>query len=677
MKQTLSIIILCLGVVALYSCATARKAKYIEKQQIGAMLSLVSDEEPQEASSAGCDGERGSGGDEDARDAGGVNSEAQDETNSVSQTIEIEGEDGGQAYLMTAVKDAESGEMVASETLNAAVVTSRFRNVAERHGKVDISFQIIVPETLKDSKWQVRFQPLMRVLEDTLRLDSILITGRDYRRAQLRGYERYRNWLERIVDDPSRFIDKAQLEIFVQRNIPELYAMKRDSSFVSDETFASIYGVTEREAVEHYTNKIALGLNNRRIAAKEKMFRKFVKVPIKTEGLRLDTLIQTVNGDFVYNYVQTITAVPRLRKADVILSGAIFEQDKRLYTIPQTEPLTFYISSLSTLVDEEERYLTQVIERRVEAVESHYIEFAPSKSIVDLSLGSNAQEMSKVKKTVASIIGDEVFALDSIVVAAYASPEGRESYNRSLSAKRGESIISYIKGYIAAYRDSLSRADESYDIDIETGKASIAKTAYAEIDLSSHSEGENWNYLDCLVENDSLMLSKGWTQAYKKASGIRNADAREESMKKEAYYPYMKKYLYPRLRKVDFVFNLHRKGMVKDTIHTTMIDSVYMAGVQAIRLRDYERAVALLTPYKGFNLALAYLSLDRNASAREILESLTPDKRTAAVNYLLAIVYSRFGEKAKAQKHYLDACRMNPSYKHRGNLDPEIYILNN
>ena len=44
--------------------------------------------------------------------------------------------------IMKAIKD-EDGEMVAHDVIDAAVVTARFRNVAERHGKVDIEFQII------------------------------------------------------------------------------------------------------------------------------------------------------------------------------------------------------------------------------------------------------------------------------------------------------------------------------------------------------------------------------------------------------------------------------------------------------------------------------------------------------------------------------------------------------
>ena len=59
-------------------------------------------------------------------------------------------------------------------------------------------------------------------------------------------------------------------------------------------------------------------------------------------------------------------------------------------------------------------------------------------------------------------------------------------------------------------------------------------------------------------------------------------------------------------------------------------------------------------------------------SALEILEDM---ERTAELNYLLAILYSRTGEPEKAVECYMRACNENRSYVYRGNLDPEISVL--
>jgi tetratricopeptide (TPR) repeat protein len=87
---------------------------------------------------------------------------------------------------------------------------------------------------------------------------------------------------------------------------------------------------------------------------------------------------------------------------------------------------------------------------------------------------------------------------------------------------------------------------------------------------------------------------------------------------------------------------------------------------------DYERAIVLLGPYQDYNTAVTYTSMGRNVSALQILEKL---EKTAQVNYLLGIIYAREGRIEEAVKHYMDSCRQNPQYIHRGNLDPEISDL--
>ena len=568
--------------------------------------------------------------------------------------------------IMKAIKD-EDGEMVAHDVIDAAVVTARFRNVAERHGKVDIEFLVTVPQSMQDSRWQLRFYPDMFVMEDSIRLDPVIITGNDYRRAQLKGYQQYERFLASIVTDSTKFINYHLLEIFLERNIPQLYAFKTDSTAVSDEQFASVYGVTEQQAVEHYTNSIAKRYNSRKMARRERMYRRYVKVPIVTEGLRLDTVIQSVTGDFVYRYRQTIQTRPKLRKVDVILSGEIYESDQRIYTIPRSEPLTFYISSLSSFVDNRERYLTRVIERRVEENTACYIEFASGSATVDETLGNNLEEIGRIKDNLISLMHNEKYDLDSIVVTSSASPEGAVKFNERLSQKRSEGISEYFRRWMNYYQDSLER-ERGFAVD-EEGNIIIERRT--QIPMTGRSSGENWEMLDHLVERDTVM-TEDEKKGYTRSAEIRDIDQRERSLQRLGCYRHMREKLYPRLRTVRFDFHLHRKGMVKDTVHTTVLDSVYMDGVQAIRDRDYERALTLLRPYGDYNTAIAYLCMDYNASAMQILERL---ERTAQVNYMLAVLYSRRGDEQKAVECYVRSCSQDPSYVHRGNLDPEISVL--
>ena len=586
-------------------------------------------------------------------------------------TLTVKDDDGREFLLMKAVKDEETGEMVATEVIEAAKVTARFRNVAERHGKVDLAFQIMVPPSMMDTKWQLRFYPDMFVMGDSLRLEPVIITGGGYRKAQLRGYELYDKFLAKIVKDTTVFIDIEQLEIFLQRNIPQLYAFKSDSSYVDESRFNTVYGVSQRQAVEHYTNKVARRINERRKNKREAMYAKYVKVPIVTEGIRLDSVVVNTDGDFVYYYVQTINTRPKLRKVDVKLSGEIFESDKRIYTIPVTEPLTFYISSISAFVDNTEKYLTKVIERRATANTECRIDFEAGKSEIKMDYADNAYEINMISKTIASLLENKDFDLDSIIVRATASPEGRFTLNSSLAQKRSEAVSSYFSKYIEAYKDSLRQeAGFSMSFNGEEQKI-VAAEKPVDIRFTPRCIPENWDDLDALVDKD-VVMNPDQKSDYFSVRSESNPDVREARMKNQAYYRYMKETLYPKLRTVKFNCYLHRKGMIKDTVHTTVLDSTYMRGVQELRDMNYAEALALLIPYDDFNTAVAYVGMDRNVNAMRILSKL---EKTAQVNYLMAILYSRSGDFNNAVQHYVTSCRQNPSYRFRGNLDPEISVL--
>ncbi|MGM9739241.1 MAG: hypothetical protein ACI3ZP_01440 [Candidatus Cryptobacteroides sp.] len=597
--------------------------------------------------------------------------EMKNDLNASRDTLTVKDDDGREFLLMKAVKDEETGEMVATEVIEAAKVTARFRNVAERHGKVDLAFQIMVPPSMMDTKWQLRFYPDMFVMEDSVRLDPVIITGSDYRKAQLRGYQLYDKFLSKIVQDSTKFIDIEQLEIFLQRNIPQLYAFKSDTSYVDESQFNSVYGVNQRQAVEHYTNKVARNLNERRKNKRDAMYAKYVRVPIVTEGIRLDSVVVNTDGDFVYYYVQTINTRPKLRKVDIKLSGEIFESDKRIYTIPVTEPLTFYISSISAFVDNTEKYLTKVVERRATANTECRIDFEAGKSDIKLDYADNAYEINMISRTIASLLENKDFDLDSIIVRATASPEGTFALNNTLAQKRSEAVSRYFSKYIESYKDSLKQeAGFAMSFNGEEQKIEAAEKP-VDIRFTPRCIPENWDDLDALVEND-VVMNPDQKSDYFSLRAESNPDVREAKMKNQAYYRYMKETLYPRLRTVKFNCYLHRKGMIKDTGHTTVLDSVYRRGVQELRDMNYAEAMALLSPYDDFNTAVAYVGVDRNLNAMRILSKL---EKTAQVNYLMAILYSRSGDMANAVQHYVTSCRQNPSYRFRGNLDPEISVL--
>ena len=112
MKKNHILVLLTIAIVSV-SCATQHKLKEIRETHRDAQLTLSDD----------------------------VSNLPEMKVQQITRdTLKIQDEDGTDILIMKAVKDEETGEMVAADILDAAKITARFRNVAERKGKVDLAF---------------------------------------------------------------------------------------------------------------------------------------------------------------------------------------------------------------------------------------------------------------------------------------------------------------------------------------------------------------------------------------------------------------------------------------------------------------------------------------------------------------------------------------------------------
>ena len=120
-----------------------------------------------------------------------------------------------------------------------------------------------------------------------------------------------------------------------------------------------------------------------------------------------------------------------------------------------------------------------------------------------------------------------------------------------------------------------------------------------------------------------------------------------------------------------FRFCMHRR--IYDKVRSRVeVDEGYRQGLEALQKRDFKLAVKLLRPYSDLNTAIAYLCMDYNASALDILSR---QARTPIVKYLMALTYSRMGDKDKAMEFYRSAIEGDARLKFRSSLDPEMEEL--
>lgn len=548
--------------------------------------------------------------------------------------------------IMNAIRDSETGEMVATDVINASTIVARFRNVAERGGYVSISFDVTVPAEMVSSQWQLKLRPYMRIQEDILELDPIYITGESYRKAQLRGYQRYREFLSSIITDTTDLVRIGQLEIFLQRHYPETYAMKNDTSLIADPVARNLFGVTQYDALRHYTRHMRVWVNERRKSRRGLMYERYVRDPIVTEGIRLDTVLTSSDGDFIYRYMHTFQSRPGLKKVMVDLTGEIYEAGECLQSLPFPQELTFYISSLSTMADMNPKYRMIVLERNVYDNTKALIDFAKGSHVIDTSLADNMSELARVVRCIEDVVSRREYVLDSLIIKASCSPEGSYQHNSRLASSRSESVKDYIWKHIPQeWRDSVR---------------------------TSHVP-ENWEQFKLIVAHDTVLKEDSRRKILSVAEDLARPDDAERKLSVMSEYRYLREKIYPQLRSVSFDFYLHRTGMQKDTVHTTELDTVYMAGLKALSSMDYKKAVEILRPYRDYNSALAFMAADYNHSALDVLEEL--DDRDSRICYMKALILSRLDVQDEAMKYFELALTYDPYLEYRANLDPEMSAL--
>ena len=587
----------------------------------------------------------------------------------------------GEAVIMNTVYDEESGETVITDNLKEVVVEAPYKNVAERNGIIELAFDLIVPAQMQDAKWQLRFTPQLFYLGDSLNLNKIFITGNMYRQKQLRGYELYNRFLGSILPDSSfikSFCYVRLMEIFLKRNFPLVHNLKSDTLLHEASYIEELLGDDGLRVIEHYTKNRLVKRNNRRKLMREKMFSKYVKVPLDTAGLRLDTIITNDNNTLAYRYLQSFKTLPNLKRIDLQLKGEVYESDKQIYSMPPIPRLAYYVSSMSWFVRDETRYIEKIIERNAYINTAAYIDFPVGKYNLIDTLSNNLFEAGRIKANLRDIALNSDFVMDSVIMTAGCSPEGRYANNVTLAKKRGESIKRYFLDYYNHVVDSINAPVWHIDFDgkMERSVKMPAKN-YRESDGSNgitdrfkvKTIPENWDKLYILLVNDSISKSNSNLLSLFE---IEDVDLRERELSKIPDYRYIRSTLYPLLRTVKFEFYLHREGMIKDTVHTTVVDSLYMKGVEALKERDYKLAIDCLKGYKDYNTAVAYICMDYNHSALDILNSLPNNSR---VLYMRALVNARLGKENKAAELLVKAVEKEPSLRFRVNLDPEMSVL--
>ena len=376
---------------------------------------------------------------------------------------------------------------------------------------------------------------------------------------------------------------------------------------------------------------------------REVAFNRFVKFPYP-EDVRLDSLVES-RSTVTYYYSQEVKTDETSKKMLVTLQGQVLAVDDSAYRLPPSDTLSYVVSSMLSFVDTVPRYRIRIVDKYLTVEDRNYIQFFVGDTRVVDTLGDNRRQLDKISGLMRQIVEQQEFWVDTITLTAASSPEGAYTFNARLSQGRAAALKRYL---VRRYGKSIDTI------------------------LTVRWVAEDWQELTNRIRTDREIGNRD--AILELIAWEKNPDRREQAIRQQfpKEYAYIRSVIYPQLRAVNFRYNLRRKGMVKDTIHTTELDTAYARGVELLRKRKYAKALYILNDYNDRNTVVAHLSLDHNERAMELLATMPKD---AVTEYLRAIACSRLGRKEEGRRHFLEACRLDERMEYRGNLDPEIAEL--
>ena len=314
-------------------------------------------------------------------------------------------------------KDEVTGENIMNISLADVTIVAKSRNIPERAGKISLDFKVEVPASLINNKWQIRLTPYADKNGRIIEFDKILLSGAQFIKQQTKGYQMYQNFINSIIPDSAymqylfdskgyqkalfdieeqfyyswqkdllsqqRFVDWRSIRnkrhlLFnglMERNrstvnpkswkkvLPQ-YWLERDLSeapgrwnnYLSPEYKLEQKTITAEDSIEiskRFFDYKRMMENERKKALIDDKYKEYIRFP--RESCKLDTVIQ-VGDKFEYYYSQKIDADEAIKKINVMINGEVIALDESRYKLPQTDTLTYYISSMVQFLDRSPKY---------------------------------------------------------------------------------------------------------------------------------------------------------------------------------------------------------------------------------------------------------------------------------------------------------------------------------
>lgn len=422
------------------------------------------------------------------------------------------------------------------------------------NGILDIDFRIRVPKELLNSNYRMILTPQLLKRDTFIALPDVVLNGHNFRLFQQQehdlynhaSYKKYQRWKSMIEKRHQHFnIQKDNRSSQIRHNYSKKaqFALLNRTLQGKDTTGIMEY-YTQRANQKtgllpafHYTRQIS----ERSIPGK---YRRYYLLDNATPYLAVDPMRPTnkidplfnENDDFFYLYRYEHPHQPETQHLRVILNGRIDATDYSAYVLPPSDTLNYVVSPLSQYIDTTQISVTPRVFRDIVHRQSCRFKFPVGKWTFDLNYEDNRAQMNEVMTAYTRFTRDEEVLMDSVVITAYASLDGRSVTNDKLCLLRA----TVIKDYLETIYNSAST----------TGSLFLAR---------SHGEDVQ-STLQQISEHTGLRNKEAILHLF---TQNKDADVAENKVRWNypADYHIISRDIYPGLRRVEITFHMRHPNM--------------------------------------------------------------------------------------------------------------------
>ena len=327
------------------------------------------------------------------------------------------------------------------------------------------------------------------------------------------------------------------------------------------------------------------------------------------------------------------------------------------------------------------------------------LQFAINLHDIDLNLGDNSTELSRMQNTLAPILKDTLATLTSLEIYGMASADGSLAFNTALARRRAESAGIWITEQLqpdAATRRIIKTGSRPEGwapvLAAMTAAGNADSTAVKEI-LARHAS-----------DNDDEMYGKR-PDTFNEEELLRVASLQTTlEAKKEVYATLLKYFPQNKVAANNLAVlwlredNEEQARAVLETLEENSPETLNALAASYVYADDYERAIELLRdvelpearynlgllkarqrklaeayellrPFADLNSAISALSLNRNEEAKSILKGV--EAQTPVAEYVRSLTAARLREDREFYRHIGPACH-DGQLRERAKTEPDF-----